>query len=224
MYRKSYPSLLLLLLALAAFPSLSCTSTTSSVANQGTIASGTSEHREAEAGASVTNEETAEEKAQDRTALESEAETPEETLYLEDELPPLRAALRVASSWDELESIVGQIRRVLDRSSHQVESHRMIDLESEINREIAARVESLPGRENLSERESCFSNSQCTSGVCAGQGCLPGQWTCTTRARQDERHTRDMRRACLCNGTNYEGSSTGLRGLRVRDRNGWCSE
>lgn len=166
-----------------------------------------------------------EERKEEETSLEEEIlRAPEPTRYLEEELPPLRVALAATSSWDEFESLVAQIAVVVEKGSDEIGYDELISLEWDLNQEISVKVESLPGRENLSERESCFSSSQCTSGVCGGRGCLPGQWTCTTRPRHDENHTRDMRRACLCSGSNFEGSSTSLRGLRVRKRGSWCAE
>lgn len=214
MYRNSRITLFLMLLGTLSL--LACAPSTTSVGDRERIEPSLSEQNE---------KERKQDQGEERIA--DEEPRPEESSSrhsLEVELPPLRDSLRSASSWEELESIVAQIAEVLEKGASELEDQELIRLEARIIAEINTRIEALPGRENLAHGESCFSQSQCASGVCGGRGCLPGQWRCTTRPGRDEPHTDDMRRACLCNGVNFQGSSTSLQGMRVRHRNKLCSE
>jgi len=63
--------------------------------------------------------------------------------------------------------------------------------------------------------ESCDAGEECTSGICEGEGCGPGQGICAATQRAC---TMDLAPFCGCDGVTFEASS-GCPGQRFSARN-----
>lgn len=99
----------------------------------------------------------------------------------------------------------------------------LLQHEREVMREVDAWAEA-HGVRDVAQGGACIADVECGVGHCAGTGCLPGSWTCRERAGRDQPHTDDMREACMCNGRSHLGSSTALRGHRLRLSRGPCPD
>lgn len=140
-----------------------------------------------------------------------------------DDLDRLQRALPQSSSAQELKATLREIRGVIGGLDDLSFAER-ITVESAIATEVSRWVQGRPDARTLGAGEPCLANSQCGERVCAGQGCMPGSWTCRDRVLPDQRVTHDMRTACLCSGQTYFGSSTVLRDQRVYSSRAACPE
>lgn len=134
-----------------------------------------------------------------------------------------RASLADASSWEELDAQLADLRRLL-RDAHDLPVTDRFRLQSAIASEAARWAKGRSDRQGLGRGEACVANSQCADGVCAGPGCVPGRWTCRVPVQPDEPITTDMRTVCLCSGMTYQGSSSHISTFRVYEVRGACPE
>ena len=140
------------------------------------------------------------------------------------ELETSLSALRDAGSREALESVLSSLAALLRDEAARIDTMELLQIERAVNAEVVTWIQ----RQGLSglraAGESCVATSECGVGRCAGAGCTPGQWRCVEPPGPGDPHTTDMRTACLCRGGTYVGSSTGLRGQRVRHRGQPCPE
>ena len=139
-------------------------------------------------------------------------------------LAALRTELADASSREELEAALGSIASLLQAEGEAMDYMELLQTERAINAEVTQWIRQHGTQGVVAEREACLADLECSVGRCAGPGCVPGQWRCVIPAGPGDRHTTDMRTACLCRGGTFQGSSTTLRSERVRYRGGACPE